>query len=71
MQRAFRQTCSEPGFEAHLEATLDGISAIENPGRTREVVAKDLITEKYKISMRLNRGKGITVEGYPTEEANE
>ena len=70
MQRAFRQICSEPGFEAHLEATLDRISAIESLGRTREVVAKDLIAGKYKISGRPDRGEGITVEVYPTGEAN-
>ena len=70
MQRAFRQICSEPGFEAHLEATLDRISAIESLGRTREVVAKDLIAGKYKISGRLDRVEGITVEGYPTGELN-
>ena len=70
MQRAFRQICSEPEFEAHLEATLDRISAIESLGRKREVVAKDLIAGKYKVSGRLDRGEGITVEGYPTGEAS-
>lgn len=62
MLRAFRQICSEPGFEEHLEATLDRISAIESLGRTREVVAKDLITGKYKISGKSDRGDGIVVE---------
>jgi hypothetical protein len=69
MQRAFRQICSEPGFEKHLEATLDRISAIESLGRTREVVAKDLIAGKYKISGRPDRGEGIIVEVCPTGEA--
>ena len=62
MQNAFRQICSEPGFEQHLQATLDRISAIESLGRTREVVAKDLTAGKYKISGRSDRGDGITVE---------
>ena len=62
MQNAFRQICSEPGFEEHLQATLDRISAIESLGRTREVVAKDLITGKYKISKKPDRGEGMTVE---------
>ena len=71
MQNAFRQICSEPGFEEHLQATLDRISAIESLGRTREVVAKDLITGKYKISGRSDRGEGITVELLPAEKAQE
>ena len=62
MMNAFRQICSEPGFEQHLQATLDRISAIESLGRTREVVAKDLTAGKYKISGRSDRGDGITVE---------
>lgn len=43
MQNAFREICEEGGFEEHLEATLKRISAIESLGRTREIVAKDLI----------------------------
>ena len=63
MQNAFRQICAEPGFEAHLEATLERISAIESLGRTREVVAKDLVKGKYKISRRAGgRGGEMEVE---------
>ena len=43
MQRAFRSICSEPGFAEHLEKTLQRISDIESLGRTRELVAKDLV----------------------------
>ena len=68
MQRAFRQICNEPGFEHHLQATLDRISAIESLGRTRELVAKDLIAGKYKITGRLDRGEGIMVEVPPSGE---
>lgn len=51
MQRAFRAICSEPGFREHLEATLQRISDIESLGRTRELVAKDLVLGgKYKIT---------------------
>lgn len=61
MQRAFREICSEPGFEAHLEATLQRISDIESLGRTRELVAKDLVLGgKYHIK---TKGRGeIEVE---------
>ena len=65
MLNAFRQICSEPGFNEHLQATLDRISAIESLGRTRELVAKDLSAGKYKISGRSDRGNGITVEILP------
>ena len=61
MQIAFRQICSEPGFDDHLQATLDRISAIESLGRTREIVAKDLISGKYKIYRR-KLGGDTTVE---------
>ena len=52
MQNAFREICSEEGFAEHLEATLDRISAIESLGRTREVVAKDLIDKEYLIKVK-------------------
>ena len=71
MLNAFHQICSEPGFEEHLEATLDRISAIESLGRTREVVAKDLITGNYKISGKSDRGNGVTVEVQSAGISNE
>jgi hypothetical protein len=50
MQRAFRTICSEEGFDEHLEATLQRISDIESLGRTREIVAKDLVLGgKYRF----------------------
>ena len=62
MQNAFREICSEEGFDDFLEATLDRISAIESLGRTRELVAKDLVGgAEYKIKGRPDRGDGITV----------
>ena len=50
MQRAFREICSEEGFAQFLQDTIDRISDIESLGRTRELVAKDLVLGgKYKI----------------------
>lgn len=50
MHRAFREICSTPGFREHLEKTNDRIAAIESLGRTRELVAKDLVLGgKYDI----------------------
>ena len=51
MQNAFREICSEEGFDKLLQATLDRISAIESLGRTREVVAKDLIDKQYIVKV--------------------
>lgn len=63
MMNAFRDICSEEGFAEHLQATLDRISAIESLGRTREIVAKDLVAGAvYKIKGRPDRGDGITVQ---------
>ncbi|QIW95941.1 hypothetical protein AMS68_001459 [Peltaster fructicola] len=42
MMNAFIEVCSQEGFEEHLQATLDRISAIESLGRTRELTLKDL-----------------------------
>lgn len=58
MQRAFREICSENGFDDLLQATLDRISAIESLGRTREVTLKDLWHGgKYAIQVKEANGK--------------
>jgi hypothetical protein len=62
MQRAFRSICSEDGFDEYLEATLQRINEIESLGRTREVVAKDLILGgQYKILQKDGKTKGEKV----------
>lgn len=59
MQLAFKEIVAEPGFREHLEATIRRIDAIESLGRTRELVAKDLVWGgKYEIS----KGKGGAFE---------
>lgn len=53
MQQAFRSICAEEGFAEHLENTIQRISDIESLGRTREIVAKDLVLGgKYNITMK-------------------
>jgi hypothetical protein len=53
MQRAFRSICGEEGFDEYLEATLKRIADIESLGRTRELVAKDLVLGgRYKILLK-------------------
>jgi len=56
MMNAFIEICSEEGFEEHLQGTIDRIADIESLGRTRELVAKDLVLgESYQINAK---GKG-------------
>jgi hypothetical protein len=58
MLNAFREICLAPGFDEHLQTTLDRIDAVESLGRTRELVAKDLVLGgKY----RMKQAKGETV----------
>lgn len=84
MQRAFREICSEPGFEEHLEKTLKRIADIESLGRTRELVAKDLVGgASYEIEKGIQprsrgsglwsgRGKeGVTVRLRPAPEGDD
>ncbi|KAI4222721.1 MAG: hypothetical protein LQ349_007583 [Xanthoria aureola] len=71
MLNAFRQICNEEGFEEHLQATLDRISAIESLGRTREIVAKDLIENIYQIQGRPEKGQGIRVSIKGKDEKEE
>jgi hypothetical protein len=59
MQRAFRSICEEEGFDEHLDGTLQRISDIESLGRTRELVAKDLVLGgQYNILRRDGKTKG-------------
>ncbi|ODQ68331.1 hypothetical protein NADFUDRAFT_44929 [Nadsonia fulvescens var. elongata DSM 6958] len=51
MMRAFHEIASMPGFDKLLEDTCERVSAIESLGRTRELVAKDLVLGgKYHIN---------------------
>ena len=57
MQNAFREVCTAEGFSEHLAKTLERISAIESLGRTREVVAKDLVSGgKYTFDIGKRKG---------------
>jgi hypothetical protein len=41
MQNAFRDICSEEGFEEHLKATLNRLDELESLARTREVAVRE------------------------------
>ena len=74
MMNAFRDVCSQDGFQDHLEATLDRISAIESLGRTREVTIKDLWSGgRYKIVAKNVKGtieKEVSFAMEPPTEKN-
>lgn len=62
MHCAFKQIVAEPGFREHLQKTIDRIAAIESLGRTRELVAKDLVWGgKYEIRNGV-RGVEVTLK---------
>jgi hypothetical protein len=72
MQRAFREICAEEGFDEHLEATIQRISDIESLGRTRELVAKDLVLGgKYRFLLKDGVGRGERVAEVVLEEKEE
>ena len=52
----------QPGFRDHLSKTQDRIDAIESLGRTRELVAKDLVLGgTYEIGREPGAGGGKVV----------
>lgn len=66
MQRAFEEICAIEGFEEQLEGTLQRISDIESLGRTRELVAKDLVLGgQYEIEQGR---RAVTVKLKQNEE---
>jgi hypothetical protein len=72
MQHAFRTICSEDGFEEHLQATLDRIAAIESLGRTREIVAKDLVLGgKYKFLLKDGEKRGEKLTEVELEQGDD
>ncbi|OAQ71758.1 ATPase domain-containingprotein [Purpureocillium lilacinum] len=66
MHLALREICAQEGFRKHLEDTIERIGDIESLGRTRELVAKDLVLGgQYDITT----GRGaITVKLKQAEE---
>jgi hypothetical protein len=58
MMRAFREICSEEGFNNMLQNVLDRISEVESLGRTREVEFKDLKAQDGKIRLKIDVKKG-------------
>ena len=63
MHRAFREICAIPGFRDFLEATLQRIADIESLGRTRELVAKDLVLGGAYHVRRPDRAAGAAGGG--------
>lgn len=71
MHLAFKEIVAQPGFREHLQATIDRIAAIESLGRTRELVAKDLVWGgRYQIRKTAG-GVDITLKEKEKEEDEE
>ncbi|KAI1505168.1 hypothetical protein F5X99DRAFT_416244 [Biscogniauxia marginata] len=69
MHIAFKEICAEPGFRQFLEDTLERISAIESLGRTRELMAKDLVLGgKYEMSKAQGRDAKVEISLRQKEE---
>lgn len=69
MHRAFKEICAEERFRSHLDKTVQRISDIESLGRTRELVAKDLVLGgKYTIKNLGKKEQGVVVELVQPEE---
>jgi hypothetical protein len=57
MMRAFREICSEEGFDELLANVLDRISEVESLGRTRELEFKDIKGKEGQIRVKINVDK--------------
>ncbi|KAI1120602.1 hypothetical protein F5Y10DRAFT_258044 [Nemania abortiva] len=69
MHRAFKEICGKDGFRQFLEDTLQRIADIESLGRTRELVAKDLVLGgTYEISRAPDRSGKLEVTLKQKEE---
>lgn len=72
MHRAFREICSQPGFRDFVEETLQRISDIESLGRTREILAKDLVHgAKYKFSKGWGGDVNMSITKNPWKDEDE
>ncbi|KAG7293721.1 hypothetical protein NEMBOFW57_003778 [Staphylotrichum longicolle] len=68
MHLAFQEIVALPGFREHLQGTIDRIAAIESLGRTRELVAKDLVLGgKYEIR-KVPGGIDVTLQEKEDED---
>ncbi|CDK24181.1 unnamed protein product [Kuraishia capsulata CBS 1993] len=55
MMRAFHEIASQPGFDDLLNETISRVADIESLGRTREVIAKDLMLGgHYRVEKKRN-----------------
>ncbi|KAI0462788.1 hypothetical protein LJB42_003589 [Komagataella kurtzmanii] len=64
MMRAFHEIASQPGFDELLNETIERVSEIESLGRTRELVAKDLLLGgHYTVQEDKNNKLNIKLHG--------
>ncbi|KAK7966628.1 uncharacterized protein PG986_000905, partial [Apiospora aurea] len=69
MHLAFKEICSEEGFRQFLDDTLQRISDIESLGRTRELVAKDLVLGgKYEFKQGWRGNVSVQLKEDPSKD---
>ena len=77
MQNAFRAVCGQPGFDEHLQETIDRLDELESLARTRELTVKDLWGDKgFRAVVRGGGGKDgsdkdmvVSITGFSSETA--
>lgn len=72
MQNAFRTVCSQPGFDEHLQETLDRLDELESLARTRELTVKDLWGNKgFRAVVESKKGENkdmvVSIQGFSSE----
>lgn len=74
MQNAFRVVSSQPGFDEHLQETLDRLDELESLARTRELTVKDVWGGKgLRAVVESKSKKGgqedvvVTIKGFSSE----
>ena len=77
MQNAFRAVCAQPGFDEHLQETIDRLDELESLARTRELTVKDLWGDKgFRAVVQARDGDArkdvvVSITGFESEPKEE
>ena len=64
--------CSQPGFDEHLQETLDRLNELESLARTRELTVKDLWGNRgFRAVVESKKGENkdmvVSIQGFSSE----
>jgi hypothetical protein len=68
MMRGFLEIAGQPGFDELLDDTLTRVGDIESLGRTREIVAKDLVLGGHYIVGQLGKDSIVKLQTKKTDD---